>query len=287
VGIDASGNLFIADTDNHTIRRIAPNGTVVTIAGASGQRGSLDGVGNAARFSNPKGVAVDGNGNIYIADYQNSGLRKITPTGVVTTVTLVTYIQGVAIDQTGNAFLSGQQTHRITKVSAFGNPVVIGGNGSQGNFDGIGGEARFQYPEGVAVDSSGDVFVADTNNNRISKGVPIGPYFEAIPAANVSVTTASLNGTVNPNGYLTTAWFDYGQTTAYGSTVGVTLSPDNGLSVQNVSAQNIRSPASNYIPLPTNRHIQRKHGFVGGHDFYDLGRQPGGRSGAACGHWAS
>jgi sugar lactone lactonase YvrE len=128
VAVDSSGNVYVADTNNQRIRKITPNGTVMTLAGA-GDFGYADGIGTAASFGSPQGVAVDSSGNVYVADKDNSRIRKITPNGTVTT--------------------------------------LAGGN--EGYADGIGTAASFYSPSGVAVDSSGNVYVADSYNHRIRK----------------------------------------------------------------------------------------------------------------------
>ena len=136
VAVDSAGNVYVADSDNHTIRKVTPGGVVTTLAGLAGSSGSADGTGSAARFYDPYGVAVDSAGNVYVADYRNHTIRKVTPGGVVTT------LAGLA--------------------------------GSSGSADGTGSAARFYYPYGVAVDSAGNVYVADTCNNTIRKVTPGG-----------------------------------------------------------------------------------------------------------------
>ena len=112
--MDSAGNIYVADYWNHAIRKITPNGTVSTLAGHPGMwnYGSADGVGGMARFDNPTGVAVDGADNVYVADYANQTIRKITPAGLVTT--------------------------------------VAGSPGNSGDTDGVGSAARFNYPAGIA-----------------------------------------------------------------------------------------------------------------------------------------
>ena len=136
VAVDAAGNVYVTDFSNHTIRKIAPAGIVTTLAGSVGNLGSSDGTGSAARFSNPRGVAVDAAGNVYVADYNNNTIRKITPAGVVTTMA-------------GTASIPG-------------------------SVDGTGSAARFRFPRDVAVDAGGNVFVADTDNDSIRKITPAG-----------------------------------------------------------------------------------------------------------------
>ncbi len=136
VAVDRSGNLYVAEAGNHTIRKVTPGGVVSTLAGLAGSSGSADGTGSAARFNRPWGVAVDGDGNVYMADTEDCSIRKVTPGGVAT--------------------------------------LLAGSAGSSGSADGMGGEARFNYPWGVAVDSAGNVYVADTLNCTIRKVTPGG-----------------------------------------------------------------------------------------------------------------
>src|SRR5204863_73114 len=124
---DSSGNVYVADTGNYTIRKITPAGAVTTLAGLAGNTGSDDGTGSAARFNRPYGVATDSSGNVYVVDNGNHTIRKITPAGVVTT------LAGLA--------------------------------GNSGSADGTGSTARFNGPSGVATDSSGNVYVADILNS--------------------------------------------------------------------------------------------------------------------------
>src|SRR5438309_1509051 len=130
VAVDAAGNIYIADTYNHNIRKLTPTGDVSTLAGLAGAPGSADGPGGAARFYYPSGVAVDSASNVYVAEYGNSTLRTITPTGDVGTL----------------AGLAG---------------------GGPGSADGAGSAARFNGPTGVAVDGAGNLYVGDSSNSTI------------------------------------------------------------------------------------------------------------------------
>ncbi|HEX8255357.1 MAG TPA: hypothetical protein VF846_19615, partial [Thermoanaerobaculia bacterium] len=136
VALDASENVFVADTGNHTIRRIGFNAAVTTFAGTAGSSGATDGTGSAARFSSPQGLTVASGGVIYVADTGNHLIRKITSAGAVTT--------------------------------------IAGGAGAAGSNDGLGLASRFNGPVGIAVDLSGNVFVADTSNHTIRKITPTG-----------------------------------------------------------------------------------------------------------------
>jgi sugar lactone lactonase YvrE len=143
VAVDNGGFVYVGDSRNDTIRKIAPDGTVTTLAGTAGFGGTSDGTGPTATFFFPYGLAVDQSGNVYVADSGNQMIRKITPGGVVTT-------------------LAGSPS-----LLSIGEPVSLGGaEPAVGNGDGTGAAARFLNPTGVAVDGSGTVYVADDNTVR-------------------------------------------------------------------------------------------------------------------------
>jgi streptogramin lyase len=131
VAVDAAGDIYVADTGNDTVRRIAPDGTVSLLAGAPGLSGGNDGTRDIALFSQPCGVAVDGVGNIYVADTGNSTIRMVTPAGIVTTMA------GVA------------------GIAGFG--------------DGAGSSALFNQPRGLVPDGAGGLYVVDTGNSAIRR----------------------------------------------------------------------------------------------------------------------
>ena len=141
--VDASGNVYVADTENHTIRKLAllsgtANWVTTTIAGTPGISGNADGMNGAALFNGPDGLAVDSSGHIFVADANNNTIRKVTPQG----------------------------TNWIA--------TTIGGqlNRSHGTNDGVGAASSFYHPAGLAVDNLGRVFVADYQNNTIRMGIP-------------------------------------------------------------------------------------------------------------------
>ena len=189
VAVDSDGNVYVADLGNHTIRKITPAGVVTTLAGLAGYMGSVDGTNSAARFADPSGVAVDADGNVYVADTGNYTIRKVTPGGVVTTLAGLAghsasvdgtgsdarfgYPTGVAVDSIGNVYVVDNYYHTIRKIAP-GNIVTTfaGLAGVLGSADGTGSAARFFYPYGVAVDSAGNVYVADTDNATIRKITP-------------------------------------------------------------------------------------------------------------------
>ena len=239
VALDNSGNIYVADTGNHTIRKVTQAGVVTTVAGTAGSIGSTDGTGSAARFNEPNGVAVDSTGNVYVADYGNHRIRKVTPAGVVTTMadtvgSAVFFYQPrkIAVDGSDNVYVSNNT--RVLKVTQAGLVAAIGGS-VEGRDAGYGSSASFISPK-IAVNSSGRVYLTD--NARVVYGEEAGfqPILAQGGASSLSPNSVTLNGTVNPNGFVTTVSFEYGLTTAYGSSASVTLSPSNGTTAQNVAA---------------------------------------------------
>ena len=223
VAVDSAGNLYVSDTLNHTIRMITPAGAVTTIAGLAGASGSADGAGSAARFFAPEGIAVDGSGNLYVADTDNHTIRKITATGVVSTLAgwagssgssdgigsgaRFFYPADVTIDGTGNLFVIDTDNHTIRQITSVGVVSTVAGQaGTSGNADGTGTSARFNYPTGIGADASGNLFVADTNNQTIREAVPqSAPVIQTQPqsqtvtaGANVSFSVAA-TGTPAPS----------------------------------------------------------------------------------------
>jgi sugar lactone lactonase YvrE len=184
VAADAAGNVYVADTGNHVLRVISPDGLVTTLAGSAGFKGSLDGTGNDARFSQPRGVALDAAGNIYVSDAGNFTVRKVTPAGVVSTLAGSAGVSGSA-DGTGAAARLGGpgaltwessgnlllvDANAIRRVSPGGVVSTVAGRpGGPGALDGAISLASFSAPQGLAVDAAGTIFVADTFNHTIRK----------------------------------------------------------------------------------------------------------------------
>lgn len=187
VAVDDAGNVYVADMDNHRIRKVAPDGTVTTLAG-SGTRGFGDGAGAAAKFDNPFGVAVAPNGVVHVADTYNCKIRRIAPDGTVSTfagssyglvdgvgtAAKLNYPVGMAFDAASNLYVGDQYNHAIRKIAPDGTVTTLAGNGTSGYVDGVGSAARFNKPLGIAVDAQGIVYVADNGNNRIRKITPDG-----------------------------------------------------------------------------------------------------------------
>lgn len=201
LAVDSSGNLYVADHNNHTVRKVLATGTVTTLAGLAGQSGSTDGLGTSARFNGPAGVAVDASGNVYIADADDNTIRKITAAGLVSTLAgtggqvgstdaigaaaRFNNPQGVAVDSVGNVYVADTNNHVIRKITAAGNVTTFAGAaGQSGSTDGTGAAARFNGPDAIAIDSTGNLYVADFNNSTIRK----------ITAAGSVTTVAGLAG---------------------------------------------------------------------------------------------
>ncbi|MFT3868279.1 MAG: immunoglobulin domain-containing protein [Nibricoccus sp.] len=172
LAVDASGFIYVADTANHLVRKIGLNNAVTTLAG-SGSAGSADGTGVAASFSSPAALVPDNAGNLYLADTGNNSIRKIVvSTGVVTTLaTGFNAPAGLALDN-GNLYVANSAGHTISKIVLSG-PIVttLAGSGMIGSTDATGTAASFNSPRGLATDTNGNLYVADTGNNMIRKVV--------------------------------------------------------------------------------------------------------------------
>lgn len=183
VALDSSGNTYVSDTSNHRIRKITPGGVVSTFAG-SGVAGFNDATGTAAQFNNPRGIAIDSSGTLYVADGANHRIRKITPGGVVSTfagsgvagfndatgtAAQFNLPTGLTVDSSGVVYLVEANNNRIRKITTGGAVSTFAGMGASGTLDGTGTSAMFNIPTGITVDSSGTLYVADMMNNRIRK----------------------------------------------------------------------------------------------------------------------
>jgi len=196
VAVDNAGNVYVADQINHTVRKVTSQGVVTTLAGLAGYGGSQNGTGSVARFNDPDGVAVDGAGNVYVGEYFNGAIRKVTPAGVVTTLaTGLGSPYGVAVDSATNLYVADSEGSTIRKVTRFGSVTTWAGSaGLSGNADGLGGAARFNQPSGLAVDSATNVYVADRWNHTIRKVTP-GRVVTTI--AGVAGSSGSIDGIGN------------------------------------------------------------------------------------------
>jgi hypothetical protein len=167
--VDATGNLYVSDTLNDTIRKITSAGVVTTVAGTSGSASFNDGTGSAARFSGPQGLALDASGNLFVADSNNSAIRKVVvASGVVTTVAGGMVVMPSSL-RTAMAEASGVGNSAASSVITPTPP-----NPGFGSTDGSSSQAKFFYPCAVAVDASGNLYVADTDNHTLREITPNG-----------------------------------------------------------------------------------------------------------------
>ncbi len=201
--VDGSGNLYVSDASANTIQKATSAGVVSLLAGTSGQAGTTDGTGAAARFNQPGGIVVGSDGTVTVADTANATIRRITPAGVVTTLagsastrgnadgtgTAATFSNplGLAQDTAGNIYVADSMNHTIRKIAAGGVVTTVAGTaGSSGAIDGTGAAARFNLPTGVAVDGAGNLYVTDATNNLIRKITPAGVVSTLAGLAGVS-----------------------------------------------------------------------------------------------------
>ena len=222
VAVDSSDAVYVADQDNNRIRKVAPGGAVTTLAG-SGAQGYADGIGLGAVFNGPWGVATDASNNVYVSDTFNGCIRRVTPSGLVSTLAgnpavanatglpvladgagtnaRFGLVAGLIVDTGGNIYVADAYFESIRKVSPSGVVTTYAGNGEGTYLDGTGTGASFALPLDVAFDFSGNLFVADAQNNRIRKIAPL-----ATPSPTPTVTTtppATLSNTGRASSNLT------------------------------------------------------------------------------------
>jgi len=221
VAVDARGDLFIADANNSVIREVNSNGIITTVAGNGiGGYSGDDGAATNAQLSYPHSVAMDASGNLFIADTFNSVIREVNSNGIITTVAgngdwgfagaatnaQLSYPNGVAVDTAGNLFITDNGNNVIREIETNGIITTVAGNGTNG-YAGDGGPAtgaELNYPSGIAVDATGHLFIADQNNNRIREVFFEGEDSPTLTldnvttnnAGNYSVIITSLNGSV-------------------------------------------------------------------------------------------
>ena len=237
VAVDASGNVYFADTFTHRIRKVtASTGIITTIAGTGiyGYSGD-NGAATSAQLIRPYGVAVDASGNVYIADTNNNCIRKVTvSTGIITTIAgtgtagysgdngaatsaQLRYTFGVAVDASGNVYIADTNNNRIRKITvSTGIITTIAGTGTAGysGDNGAATSAQINYPFGVAVDASGNVYIADTFNYRIRK----------VTVSTGIITTIAgtgLSGCFGENGAATDAQLKFSYGVALGASGNV------------------------------------------------------------------
>jgi sugar lactone lactonase YvrE len=165
------------------------------IFAGNGMQGFADGTGTDASFRETSGIAVDANGNVFVADKRNNKIRKITPAGVVSTFAIATSPAGITLDAAGNVYFTEFDTGIIKKATPAGVVSIIAGSGSTGSANGVGAAASFNEPSGIAVDATGNLYVADQLNCLIRKITPAGlvTTFAGIGANNLT-NTPPVNG---------------------------------------------------------------------------------------------
>lgn len=203
VATDRFGNVFVADQNNHRIRKIDHMGTVSTIAGSSS--GSTDGTALLAKFNGPNGLCLDSAGNIYVADAGNHRIRKISPSGVVTTLAgsspgfqdgtgTSAYFYSptdITIDAAGNLYVTDKLNNRIRKITPTGVVTTLAGSVSSGGANGQGTAATFSQPVGIDIDNDGNLYVVEATGHRIRKITPSG-----LVSTVAGLTAGNINGGV-------------------------------------------------------------------------------------------
>jgi sugar lactone lactonase YvrE len=210
VAIDNDNNIIVADRDNFKIRKVTQDGVVSTIAGSTA--GFADGSGGSAKFAQPLDVAVDAIGNIYVADNTNHRIRKISPSGAVSTLAgsgtagyadgtgtaaMFKNPSGLTLDNAGNIIVADRINNLVRKVTPDGVVTTVAGTTAAGTSDGPASSATFNNPYGVVADADGNIYVADLTSALIRKITPDG-----------TVTTVAGSGSGFADGLSNTAKFN-------------------------------------------------------------------------------
>jgi len=191
IAMDSDGNMYVTQPGRNIVRKISTQGVVTTLAGSmNGESGSADGVGTAARFFEPSGIAVDNKGNLYVSDANNHKIRKISKQGMVTTLAgsgtagrtngkgataHFNFPMGLAVDTAGNVYVADKGNKRICKITPDGVVTTLAVNEPVSNSDDVGGTfADFSEPTGIAIDSTGKILIVDYSRCVIYKYLPNG-----------------------------------------------------------------------------------------------------------------
>jgi sugar lactone lactonase YvrE len=211
VAVDMAGNLYVADAGQNRILKVTPGGAVSILAGSGGISGD-DGIGLAASFNDPQGIAIDLSGNLYVTDRSNNKIRKITPAGVVSTLagsgadgsadgpgpTASFHLpEGIAVDYSGVVYVTEPERNRIRRIASDGTVTTFAGSGAGSDIDGVGTGASFYFPTAIGVSPGGDLYVLDLSAVR-----------KVSPGAVVTTLARGYNSNGNGTG------------TAYGIVVG-------------------------------------------------------------------
>jgi len=216
IALDPSGNLYVADYLNCTIRKVGTNWVVTTLAGLAGSTGRVDGTNNGARFWSPEGIAVHPSGTLLVTELDNHDVRAVTPVG---TNWVVTTIAGrnmgsadgtnnaaqfrdpydIATDPGGNAFVPDNANCDVRELTLIGTNWVttrIAGLAQvRGNADGTNSDARFGYPESIAADNAGNVFVGDSQSNTVRKITHVGTNWVVTTIGGMPGVSGTADGT--------------------------------------------------------------------------------------------
>lgn len=264
VAVDGGGNVYVADTFNNTIRKVTPAGSVSTFAGLAGEFGSTDGIGSVARFNRPRGVAVDSASNVYVADSANNLIRRISSTKAVTTVAGLAETSGstdgsvfaarffgpigITVSPSRNIYLADTVNDTIRKISFSGAVTTLGGVPLMaGSANGAGAAARFASPQGVALDSAGRLFVADTGNNTIRVTPSSTPAPTPSPTGSPTPTPAP--GRAQPLNISTRIRVGTGQNVLIGGFIVVGNDPKQIL-VRAIGPSLAHAGLSDFLPDP-------------------------------------
>ncbi|HEY8026348.1 MAG TPA: DUF4214 domain-containing protein [Burkholderiaceae bacterium] len=255
VACDSQGNIYVADSLNNTIRKIAANGTVSTFVGSPGVAGATDGNAATALFSFPTSLAVDPAGNLFVSDTGNDTIRKVTPSGIVSTVAgqaglrgyadgagaaaTFNYLGGITIDGAGNLLVI--DTFAVRKITPSGSVTTFAGaTNVNGDVDGTGTAARFHYLGAIAIDKSGNFYVTDTVSNDVRKITP----------AAVVTTLAGLAGTGgSADGTGSAARFAYPYGVAADAAGNVYVSERSNDLIRKITPAGVVTRFSGVIPL--------------------------------------
>jgi sugar lactone lactonase YvrE len=198
VAVDRLGNVYVVDMDAHAIRKITPAGAVSTLAGGPGSFGGVDGEGSAARFFNPLGIAIDHGGNLFVVDYSNKAIRKVTPEGTVTTLATGIWGMSIAVDRGGSVYVQDGNAD-------YNDPVFIRRITQAGTITTL---ARVASNGGLAFDRAGNLYTVDSDNGTILRGRPdaneaptliVQPQSQTVAAGGRAIFAVSATGAPLPD----------------------------------------------------------------------------------------